>query len=65
MLSVEGKLRLGEGCVADGVRWWRHAVSGVADGAVARAQRPGGGEACALAQPLLLRCRWQPAAATA
>lgn len=49
----------------DGVRWWRHVVPGVADGAVARAQRQGGGEARALAQPLLLGGGWQPAAASA
>lgn len=49
----------------DGVRWWRHAVPGVADGTVARAQRAGGGKARALAQPLLLGRRRKPATVTA
>lgn len=66
VLSVGGRLGSGVwGVAADGVRWWRHAVPGVPDGALARAQRPRGREARALAQPLLLGGRRQPAAAPA
>lgn len=60
----------GAGCVrADGVRWWRDAVSGVADGTVAgtqRASRAGGARAAStLTEPLLVGWRRQPAAAAA
>lgn len=57
-------------CVrANGVRWWRDAVFGVADGAVARAKRAsraGGTRAAStVPQPVLIRWRWQPPSTTA
>lgn len=51
---------------AHGVRWWRDALPGVPDGALARAggaRARGGGAQGALPQPLLLGARREPAAA--